>query len=553
MQYGQLQEKQAGMEAMYAQQAVLEADKAQSAQLCESLQKEIKEMLPSKERNDILENLELAKHDNIALKKSLADYKAGYTSLTVKCQELTVTLAQAQESLEQGKGSRRKTKHHIASISEHNDDNTNNNGEKSGDLTLAAEGNPVNSKRRHSSRRVSAVRKKSAAVNAFASGGTTTTTTGTTTAGTFSPSLTENNTIDEDGDGDGESDHLTRIQLRRLRNDSVMMHNQQAQAMGHEDTAGSTMTKTDTEDRECQVNIDSSQYANVRMGNEEEVVMQAMYKRVAELDDLALDRLATIDLLRLELDGQALQGKRQQPPAPQCDGGTDIDLSEYKSQSYEEFLALKANGEGQRKLIDELHNKIKEIQEDFLAQQVPVPVVESREVQCETRYFLSDAGVQAVPETRDSSTQTLHRTPVSNHQTVDDPFYSYIFKELLDVCKHVVASALEPPLLENSRYEDETKLQDAGTPETINHDHFPDTFVGCKNLISSLGVLRRDLFEEMKYRYRCAMQLFVCLFTSRVQTNMCIPLSPFRILFCTEAVTSTRRDPDHFCAASKLS
>jgi hypothetical protein len=467
---------------------MLEVEKVQHNEIHKGLLQEIEELRLNKERNYLLERLELAKQESLALKKSLADYKVGYNNLTEKCQTLTEGLAKAKADLEHAKQHRRKSRQvapaALQDILEGTGSSTHDppgatrvsgSGSGSGSESVSPSDSVqpsavvlgVPGKRRSSSRM--SIRKKSAF---FANNNASLTNNNRSPAATTSASDCQNN---PEG-----CESLTRIQLRRLRADSIMQVD---------------VVLKSTEEKECQVNIDSSQYANVRLGNEEEVVVKALQRHILLLEEAALDRQTTIDNLLLEKNDQVLQVKRKQNDSLCTGGGTAVELSEYQTQSYDEFLSLKDDDKMQRKQIDDLENKIKAIQEDFQAKQISELVMASKAMQCDTSNFVSDASVQASAEAREVSTQTSRHTPISNHQTVEDPFYSYIFKELLDVCKHVVSSNQDASCRQKCDDAIESEVQDSA------NTFGSATISGCKNLISSLSVLRKDLFEEMKYRW----------------------------------------------------
>ena len=471
MQYTQLQEKDIQNEAMTAQQVTMKTEKLKSDATNEALHKEIDEQRRNNKSDYLLERLDLVKQENITLKKSLAEYKAGYSSLTDKCHTLTDSLATTKDMLEHVKHGRRKSKSFIPAILE-NDTNdkpiesssTRDTGDVQSESVSCQSPGPSYGKRRNSSR-MSILRKKSMAVNALTSKSNAMTT--DTPTSTTSIIASDENVV--------QADEI---------NNYTFQKNQ----MG-----GSKWT----ENKECQVNIDSSQYANVRMGNEEEVVVKALYRRVTELEDIVHERQTTIANMLLDINDQELHPERKKN-TESSHLGRDVELSEYQTQSYEDFLSLKSDEKRYRKCIAELENNIKTIQEEYLATQCPAPVMESMATQCETNFLVAEANVQAVADTKEYATQTSHHTPISNHQTIDDPFYSYIFKELLDVCKHVVASNL---MAVSTSQQECRQLIEGEIQDPADTDRKASAIIsGCKNLVSSLYTLRKDIFEEMKYR-----------------------------------------------------
>lgn len=442
------------------------------------------------DRNFLLERVELLMQENLALKKTLADYKAGYCKLTENCTSLAEKLERATESLEHAKSSRRKSKIMVSATIPELDESSGTSeimnlaGGETSVVPSEQLGPPVHARAVEESRR----RRTSSSGNKCrrrVSGGS-------------SHLITQSprDLLERGGDRDTTSrnaagDGLTRIQMRRLRAASLLP---EAISVSCTDTVSSTCTDTvayiPPTDKQCQVNIDSSCYANVRMGNEEEVVVRALYRRVTELEQLVQDGQAQIDTLAqeksnqelqsslaLEKSNQELQSTRKQIQQLHASSDSAIHDTEYQSHCLEEIHVITEVKQQKEESIE--FDKIKEIQTGILAKQSE-PVMECKSVQCEALNFTNDAIVQARPASSECSTQTSPHTPSTNHQTSDDPFYSYIFKELLDVCKHVVSI----------RFAACTGGEGGGNA----------ALSGCKNLISSLIVLRKDLFKEMKYR-----------------------------------------------------
>jgi len=457
-QYQQLQEKDCLLLEMQSSKAAMEAEKVEGSVLIASLREEIDKMQMNKERNYLLERVEMLNHDNLNLKKTVSDYKEGYSKLTDQCQMLTDELKSVTESLEHAKRHRRKSKC-LETVCPPIVEEQNNTSVKSDEMVNEANssaqsdasrpvGDSGSGKRRKSSR-LSIIRRKSDALATRASFRNT-------------DEVVVDNNVDAGG-----NNSPTRIQMRRLRSGSVVPSD------------ANPIIKM-SEDKQCQVNIESSQYANVRMGNEEEVVVKALYRRIAELENVIDVHKSEADQLKIELSGADMESRKKHESTQLH---SSDDFLEYQAQNFDDFLLLKADRIKLKAQIEALH-------EDIRALQSPVVTFECKSTQCDSRNFVTDATSQATVESKEFSTQTRRPTPMSNHLAEEDPFYSYIFSELLAVCKHVVSTHLS-----RNSVSAEGGRQTAAT-----------TIASCKDLMSSLVVLRRDLFEEMQYRYAVSKQ-----------------------------------------------
>jgi predicted nucleic acid-binding Zn-ribbon protein len=435
------------------------SENSKSSTIIKSLREEIDEMKLNNEKNHLLERVQLLNSENLAVKKSLAEYKDGYGKLSEQCKGLTEELKKNKEMVEHLKSFRRKSKISLTACPTIEEGNTEPMASTAGDLTVKNDrcdqqgtGDHATGKRRNSSRM--SIRRKSTAPSNPSS----------------RDHSTENVSASQFTCTEEKGESLTRIQLRRLRTGSVV----------HPDFSPQSKL---TEEKECQVNIDSSKYANVRMGNEEEVVVKALYRRIAELESLSQSQQSEIEQLNLEKSGDDVLAKRKRVPATQLPC-TEQDLSDYQMQSFETFLSLKADGVNLRLNVDELKNKLRSLEEYCATLQASPSLLECKATQCDSENFVANASIQASVLAKDYSTQTSQPTPLSNNQYIEDSFYSYIFKELLDVCKHVVATN-----------------RPSGSALGGEEGILSQTLSSCKNLISSLVVLRKDLFEEMQYRY----------------------------------------------------
>ena len=426
--------------------SILETKKAELIATNETMCKKIADLERHNDNKFVKDRLETVKQENVHLRKSLADYKVGFNNLTLKCQNLTEKLDQSTESVDKVKYRRRSSSISVSDAA------VKINGESDSLLTRMTGVDRMANKRnkRKSVSRMSVGYKNNADdqlreewVNEQSK------------CDSVSKPSQENYEVISSND-----EKATRIQLRRLRTD-----------------VSQKMESKNFEDKICQVNIGTSAYANVRMGNEEEIVTKALQQRIAELEEIIEGETA-------KMEDFILESKKKELRNQISDTSEEPTWLEYKSLTYDDFLAGKAENEKNLLTNDGLRSELEELKASVVDVQAVKTTVECKAIQCQQQQFMIDSGVQTGNVSRSCSTQTQLRTPVSYHQAEEDPFHNYLFKELLEICKHVVKTYKSncPPNADFSTFETNCKL------------------LGCMNLVMSLNTFRRDVVEEIKCR-----------------------------------------------------
>ena len=421
----------------------------------ESLTDEVNVLKTNLNGSSLIERLELVKEENISMNRVLADYKAGYNKLVQQNQDLTLEVANLRDILENAEvfdlegsakahesQSKAKSslvyKSHEVPASEYDEKEYNSN---------VAEGLTKSNRKRSSVYRIkgSFLRKSSCA----------------------SHKGEPNNASDSFVPSNPESP-LTRIQMRRLR-ESIS-----CEAGAHHEIAASSKSIVD---KECQVNIDSSQYANIRMGNEGEIIVKSLYKRISELEDVVAERDETINKLSVG----SIEYKSNQDETNSVDDNnirSDDPVVCFQCEHLREELAR------QEEVVEEFKRRITDLDQVV---QLPGGELVSKETQCDHKSFVASAGVQTHLKTSDASTQSRHLVPVSSSKPLEDAWSNYVFKETLLLCKHVVKESQE-------------KRKNGATDDLEGTECERTTIMHCRSLLASLQNLRKDILDEMKFR-----------------------------------------------------